>query len=199
MNWKTEYDQIKTGDSVTWTDFIYKCIEEVAYPPRKNCLYDTFEDLRTTDFVTAPASTHYHHAYKCGLIKHTCETIALAFSIRKACEANVDYTELLTCSLLHDYGKVGKYKENSEYRSTDSTGYPFKYISRDAELSDQLRSVIYVTQMIPDISEKEIFAILYHDGLYPDENIISKNKETPLQLMIHWADMWSARMDQYGW
>jgi len=196
LTWDSEYSYIKEGDAVIWKDFIYECIEKVEYRPRKEALYMIVEDLKETDFFDCPASTRYHHAYKHGLIKHTCETIALAFLFRNACGAEIDHTELFTCSLLHDYGKVGKYDVIKDEGGNISA---FKYIDRGVELSDQLRSVVYAAQMLPDLSDQEVFAILYHDGLYPDENNRSKNKETPLQLMIHWADMWSARMDQYGW
>lgn len=199
MLWIDKYNIIKKGNIETWKDFIDDIImNNISYKARKEHLIRIWDDLQETDFMITPASTHYHHAYEHGLIKHTCETISLAFSIRDACGADVNWESLFTCSLIHDYGKVGKYKENPRY-GVDEKAYSYTYVNRKADLTDPMRSVIYAAQMIPDIGEDEIFAILYHDGLYPDENLRSKNKETPLLLMLHWADMWSASQDQFGW
>ena len=189
-----EYREICVGDVVTWKNYIRKCIEEVPNRERGKYLSSVWAELQTTDFVTAPASTHYHHAYDYGLLKHTCETMALALSYDQACLAHIFYQEMITCALLHDYGKVGKYDRNDAKK-----GHPFLYVPREAVLSDQIRSILYAYKRIPDIAEQEIFAILYHDGLYPNDNNALKNNETPLTMILHWADMWSARMDQFGW
>jgi hypothetical protein len=43
-----------------------------------------------------------------------------------------------------------------------------------------------------NLSTWESQAILYHDGQYIDDNKNARLKESPLTLLLHHADMWSA-------
>jgi hypothetical protein len=54
-----------------------------------------------------------------------------------------------------------------------------------------LRSLYLVSQYIP-LSDEEAQAIAYHDGMYVPEGRAVAHKETPLLLLLHWADMWTA-------
>ena len=41
------------------------------------------------------------------------------------------------------------------------------------------------------LSEEEVQAIVYHDGQYVDDNASVATKETPLTLLLQYADNWS--------
>ena len=54
-----------------------------------------------------------------------------------------------------------------------------------------IRSLYLVSKYI-SLSEEEAQAIVYHDGQYIGDNISVKNKEVPLTLLVHFADLWSS-------
>ena len=45
-----------------------------------------------------------------------------------------------------------------------------------------------------DLTEEEEFAILYHNGMYGQLKYSYSGKETPLSMIIHFADMWASRV-----
>ncbi len=57
-----------------------------------------------------------------------------------------------------------------------------------------LRSRYLVSQYIP-LSDTEVQAIAYHDGMYVPEGSAVAHKEEPLLLLLHWADMWTASVE----
>jgi len=56
-----------------------------------------------------------------------------------------------------------------------------------------LRSLYLVSQYIP-LSDEDAQAIAYHDGMYVPEGCSVAHKEEPLLLLLHWADMWTAKV-----
>ena len=44
------------------------------------------------------------------------------------------------------------------------------------------------------VTEEEEHAILYHNGLYGSLKYSIQGKETPLYMIIHFADMWASRV-----
>lgn len=171
-------------------DFLFKSIQSVGEPRRK-MLEEALQYFQEkTDFFVAPASSKYHHACVHGLLKHTCEVLTLGSLLAKNLQANVPSRQLVTTSIFHDVGKIGKYHE-------ESVGWS---ISKDlSRLSDPMRSVIFASRFIKDISDEELFAITCHDGMYTEEGRLASGKESQLLLILHWADMWSARSDQFLW
>ena len=49
-----------------------------------------------------------------------------------------------------------------------------------------------------DLTEDETWAILHHNGMYGDLKYTLQGKETPLYLIIHFADMWASRVIERG-
>ena len=82
----------------------------------------------------------------------------------------------------------------------DKEGNPIRsnakpYIT-NAELLNvphEIRSLSIVDRYI-DLTEDEQFAILYHNGLYGDLRYQINGKETPLYMLLHFADMWASRV-----
>jgi hypothetical protein len=56
-----------------------------------------------------------------------------------------------------------------------------------------LRSLYLTSQYIP-LRDEEAQAIAYHDGMYVPEGKSVSHREEPLLLLLHWADMWTAKM-----
>lgn len=56
-----------------------------------------------------------------------------------------------------------------------------------------LRSLYLTAQFIP-LSDEEAKAIACHDGQYVPENRIVAHRETPLTLLLHYADYWTAHI-----
>ncbi|MDP3065183.1 MAG: hypothetical protein Q8N08_00445 [Methanobacteriaceae archaeon] len=58
-----------------------------------------------------------------------------------------------------------------------------------------VRSLYLVSQYIP-LSDAEAQAIAYHDGMYVPEGRSVAHKEEPLLLLLHWGDMWTAKVKE---
>jgi len=56
-----------------------------------------------------------------------------------------------------------------------------------------LRSLYLVSQYIP-LTDEEAQVIAYHDGMYEPEWRSVSHREEPLLFMLHWADMWTAKV-----
>ena len=57
----------------------------------------------------------------------------------------------------------------------------------------EIRSVKICAKFI-ELTEEEEHAILYHNGLYGSLKYSIQGKETPLYMIIHFADMWASRV-----
>lgn len=89
------------------------------------------------------------------------------------------------------------YVESILKSGKQSDAKPYK---RNPELSavpHAVRSIKLATLFI-DLTEAEEWAILCHDGLYDFMKYDLKGKETWLQMIIHWADMWASHIIEGG-
>lgn len=152
-------------------------------------------------FYTAPASTKYHGAEAGALAVHSLNVCYTALEIAKT--LNPEITEeqknsIIICALLHDLGKMGQfgqplYVENI-LKKGRSEAQPFKINPDLLTLDHEIVSVIEIQKYI-DLTPDEQFAIAYHNALYSDIGRYSlKGNETPLQMIIHFADMWASRV-----
>ena len=98
----------------------------------------------------------------------------------------------MIAGLFHDIGKVGM-PGKPYYLPEIKNGAPTGayYINPEiVAMGLSLRSLYLVSQYIP-LSDEEVQAIAYHDGMYVPEGRSVAHKEEPL-LLLHWADMWTA-------
>ena len=64
---------------------------------------------------TYPASIKHHHAYDCGLVKHTYEVMKICESIADTMKfTNEEKDDLLFLALIHDLGKMNEYGRDEE-------------------------------------------------------------------------------------
>lgn len=102
------------------------------------------------------------------------------------------------CAALHDLGKIGDYGKqlyvpNILKSGKLSTAKPYKRNNELSNIPHSVRSIKIAWRCI-DLTEEEKWAILAHDGLYDYLRTAIIGHETPLSMIIHWADMWSAHV-----
>lgn len=180
---------------------------------------DLIEYMDEVGFFHAPCSGGNHLCCEFGLVQHTRNVMVAAENIGHAL-LGVKYPEyresVILCAALHDLGKCGDHGKplyvpnmikNKKYKKTDPEAEP-EYVQSDAKpyernknlnaIPHAFRSVIVANRFI-DFSEDEEFAIMYHDGLYDRETggmSVVPGHESPLLLILHWADMWSAHVTE---
>lgn len=159
--------------------------------------------MENNDFFKAPCSGQYHLCCIGGLAQHSLNVYA---HIKKLADALCDETNrpsedtLIIVSLLHDLGKVGDhgkpyYVENILKSGKKSDSKPFETNSSLLNVPHEIRSVI-ISERFIRLTEEEEHAILYHNGTYTGMGYEWKGKEQPLDLLLHWSDMWCSRVTE---
>lgn len=145
-------------------------------------------------YFDAPCSSKYHLAKPGGLAEHSLNVYRAALDIAKTLymkKTTFDFIDsIIICSLLHDLGKAGQFGkpaylidiESAQYESNKELLY----------IPHEVRSIAIASRFI-ELTEEEQFAILYHNGMYGEMKAF-KGNETPLLLILHFADMWAARV-----
>lgn len=85
-----------------------------------------------------------------------------------------------------------KNKETGEYDYIQSEAKPYEINKELAYIDHEIRSVMIAERYIK-LTEGEEQAILWHNGLYGIFKYEIQGKETPLYMLLHFADMWVSR------
>ena len=176
-------------------------IEELLLNTNRPGISDLLHYMDKGGFYIAPASTKYHGAEAGALAVHSLNVCYTALEIAKT--LNPEITEeqknsIIICALLHDLGKMGQFGQplyvDNILKKGRSEAQPFKINPDLLTLDHEIVSVIEIQKYI-DLTPDEQFAIAYHNALY---TAIGKynlsGKETPLQMIIHFADLWASRV-----
>ena len=174
---------------------------------------ELIEYMDEAKFFTSPCSTQYHLCCNGGLAEHSINVYHHMKSISQAlCDIeNVPSEDtIIICSFLHDLGKVGDfgkalYVENlikdgrptkalPEQMYKQSLTKPFVGNSDILNIPHEVTSVITARRFI-ELTEDEQHAILFHSGMYGDLRYAWQGHETNLDLLLHFADMWSSRTE----
>ena len=181
-------------------------IRDALMKTNREGIIDLLDYTNEIGFLEAPCSGGNHLAKKGGLAEHSVNVLTIAEKIGVALLGGARYNEVqdsvVIAALLHDLGKCGDYDkpmyvDNILKAGKPSEAKPFK---RNPELSavpHAVRSIKLATLFI-DLTEAEEWAILCHDGLYDFMYKELKGKETWLQMIIHWADMWASHIIEGG-
>ena len=181
-------------------------IRDALMKTNREGIIDLLDYMNEIGFLEAPCSGGNHLAKKGGLAEHSVNVLTIAEKIGVALLGGARYNEVqdsvVIAALLHDLGKCGDYDkpmyvDNILKAGKPSEAKPFK---RNPELSavpHAVRSIKLATLFI-DLTEAEEWAILCHDGLYDFMYKELKRKETWLQMIIHWADMWASHIIEGG-
>lgn len=157
--------------------------------------------LADIGFLKAPASTRFHGAYEGALIEHSVNVLECAEKLGVAWLGGAEYNKIkdsvVICALLHDVGKCGQFGKPLYVPNILKTGQsekqPYKTNDELMTLQHEIVSCIEVTKFI-DLTEEEQRAIAWHNGLYGTFKYDIQGKETPLYMIIHFADMWASRV-----
>ena len=176
-------------------------IAELLRTIKRPGIEDLLRWMNENGFYDSPCSSKYHLAKPGGLAEHSLNVyriaIDIAFSLytypNKLTQEMID--SIVICSLLHDLGKAGQFGKPNYQRivNYNETTIPEYQTNRDLlYVPHEVRSVAIASKFI-DLTEEEQYAILYHNGLYGELKAF-KGNETPLYMILHFADMWAARV-----
>lgn len=153
-------------------------------------------------FFNAPCSGGNHLACEFGLVHHTRNVMEIAEKMGVCLYGGKEYNKIhdsvIIAAALHDLGKMGQF-EKPEYvdnilaSKKKSDSKPFKRNPDLLNVPHEIRSVA-IAAMFIDLTEEEQHAILYHNGLYGPLKYEIQGNETPLYMLIHFADMWASRV-----
>ena len=152
-----------------------------------------------TEYLISPASTRFHLCREQGLLEHSVNVAENMLKLRDALMPGIDEESCIITALIHDLGKAGM-PQNPQYIKNEPTarqkqyGYgasvPYRINDKLVYMSVPLRS-LYLALPYINLSESEVQAVMYHDGQYVDDNKSVATKETPLLLLLQYADTWS--------
>ena len=152
-----------------------------------------------TDWLNSPASTKFHLCKEGGLLEHSCNVAETMLKLKNTLSPELTDESCVIVAILHDLGKVGmpgnpQYLVNQPTERQKQYGYPastpYSFNTNLTYLSVPVRS-LYLALPYIALTEDETQAIIYHDGQYVDDNASVATKETPLTLLLQYADTWS--------
>lgn len=158
--------------------------------------------LKTIGYFTAPASGGNHMSEEGGLLQHSVNVTTTLFDVAKKLGSTIPSESLAIVGLFHDLGKAdyyGKptYEPNILKSGKLSDAKPYKTNKELLGVPHEVASVQMLTKFI-SLTEDEVHAIYFHNGLYTPSGYALKGKETELQILLHFADMWASRIIEMG-
>lgn len=161
---------------------------------------DLIAYMEQMNFFDAPCSGKYHLAKVGGLAEHSLNVYKVMNELAASLTVGTEVSEvsIILCALLHDLGKMGdhdksNYVENILRSGKPSEKEPYKTNSDLLYIPHEIRSIAIAERFI-SLTEAEEHAILYHNGMYSELKYSFQGKETTLDLLLHFADMWCARV-----
>ena len=164
-------------------------IETILKSTDREGIENLLQYMNDNGFYEAPCSSQYHLSNKGGLAEHSLNVYNISLNTNMVTGANADINSLILVSLLHDIGKIGingvkHYAPNVLKGGKISESKPYEINKNLLGISHEILSL-----------EKQQ-AILYHNGLYTPLGNGIKGKETPLYLLLHFADLWASRVTE---
>lgn len=183
-------------------------IKTLLLSTKRRGVSELIEYMEKHGFFTAPCSGAHHLAKEGGLAEHSLNVYDIACKFAKVSEAHIDQNSLIICALLHDIGKMGQFskqnyvpnmlkgratKANPDPESYQSVSKPYKTNPDLLYIDHEVRALPIIGRFI-ELGEEEQQAILWHNGLYGPFKYEIQGKETPLYMILHFADMWASRV-----
>lgn len=187
------------------SDGIRQEIIELLESTKRPGIDNLIEYLFESKFFNAPCSGQYHLCKEGGLAEHSLNVYKIAEKIfleTNLCDGKIDLNNLVIVTLLHDLGKAGQFGKPNyvpNLVSDKKGGYvqsdkkPYETNKDLLAVPHEIRSIQIASQFI-ELTEDESFAILQHNGMYGDLKYSLQGKETPLQMLLHFADLWCSRV-----
>lgn len=189
-------------------------IEELLLSTKRKGMEALLNWMDENGFYRMPCSGAHHLSKEGGLAEHSLNVLNvlqdISFLLVKGVEelTKEQLDSLIITALLHDLGKTGDYgkagyvpnmlkgrvtKANPAPEPYQSPSKPYEVNKELSPIDHEVRSIKIATRFIC-LTEEEELAILWHNGLYGNFKYQISGKETPLYLLLHFADMWASRM-----
>jgi hypothetical protein len=161
---------------------------------------------RETSWLTSPASTRFHLNIERGLLLHSVGVAYNALELGRLLAPDIPAESIVIAALFHDLGKVGypgkpHYLPNENRWEIEKRGVTYTTNPEAMTMNLAVRSLYLIGNRI-ELTECEAQAIVAHDGLYPVSggvnNLDYHHKECRLQMIVHFADKWTAAVDEEG-
>ena len=154
--------------------------------------------LEATDFFDAPASSMFHENYPGGLVEHTLRVYNNAMELlRIAPFKDCNMVSVALCALVHDWCKIGLYKQDWKNVKNETTGQwekqaIYKKVDPNVPLGHGTTSM-YMALRFFNLTVEEALAIRWHMGEYhicQDERgeLHAANETYPMVQLIQFAD-----------
>jgi len=179
-----------------------KLFDKMSVRKKALAVFRNFLETQTS-WLTAPASNRFHLAIEKGLLLHAVGVAINALAIKKLLAPDISDESIILVALFHDVGKVG-YPNKPYYLPNENVeeierGIRYKTNPAIVHTSHAIRSLYLITKFVP-ITEQEVQAIVAHDGLYPlhggVNNLDFHHRECRLQMILHFADKWTAAVNE---
>ncbi len=186
----------------------YQPIKDLLLSTKRAGMDKLVKHMEEYGFFDAPCSTQHHLSRPGGLAEHSYNVYETAFDLSQALYDNEPKDSLIIVTLLHDIGKMGQFnkhnyvpnmlkgratKANPNPEPYQSTAKPYNINPDLMYVDHEVRALSIVSKYI-DLTEEEQQAILWHNGLYGPFKYEIQGKETPLYMILHWADMWASHV-----
>lgn len=189
-------------------------IEELLLSTKRKGIENLLNWMDENGFYISPCSSAHHLAKEEGLAEHSLNVLGIMQDISfLLCNgpkqlSDEEQESIILSSLLHDLGKCGDFgkagyvpnmlkgratKANPMPEPYQSTAKPYEVNTDLLYIDHEVRSVKIAARFI-ELTEAEEQAILWHNGLYGSYKYQIQGKETPLYLLLHFADMWASRI-----
>jgi len=159
-----------------------------------------------TCWLTSPASTRFHLNIEHGLLLHSVGVTYNALKLKNLLAPDISDESIVIVALFHDLGKIGLpgkpyYLPNDNKWEIEKRGITYKINPDIITMNIAVRSLYLMTKHTP-LTENEAQAIVAHDGIYPVRggvnNLDYHHNECRLQMIIHFADKWTAAVEEEG-
>ena len=176
-------------------------IIELLMSTERSGIVNLITHMDEIGFFTAPCSSQYHLCKVGGLAEHSLNVYQFAMNHTGGLIKS-DANNWITVSLLHDIGKASYHGKPNYIPNILSSGKisdkkPFE-TNKDQVIADHAYKSCMIAAKFIELTEDEEFAILYHNGLYVPSGRDIQGKERPLQLLLHFADMYCSRFIEKG-
>ena len=167
--------------------------------------FDEFINMleKESSWLDSPASTRYHLNKEGGLLEHSVGVAEALLKLRATLAPEISEEACVIVGLLHDVGKIGmpgkpRYFKNHNEWEIKNRNMAYTINPGETYMGIAARSLYLIAKYIP-LSDTEAQAILYHDGQYIDTNREAAHHETPLTLLVQFADLWTAHILEGGY
>jgi 23S rRNA maturation-related 3'-5' exoribonuclease YhaM len=155
--------------------------------------------LELNGFYHSPASSGNHLCTEGGLLEHSLNVYDVAMEMHNETSLgySLNFNDVVIACLLHDVGKMGAFGEPNYVpnilKSTGEQSTKKPWVTTNIGIQHQDISIMTVNKFI-DLNREQAIAIKYHNGLYTPDGRDIKGNETPLYMIVHFADMWASRV-----